>query len=107
MPNEAFSMSGMNATAPQPRVESIMNYETSFPYQNSSRETNKKTLDLIGWFFNGGSNPLGPLFGSRKTLGYPALFMDAALHLQRLDGKVSRMEHYIQVYVQNCILETM
>lgn len=33
--------------------------------------------------------------------------MDDALHLQRLDGKVSRMEHYIQVYVQNCMVETM
>lgn len=67
----------------------------------------KKTLDLIGWFFNGGSNPLGPLFGSRKTHGYPALLMDDILHRQRLDGKVSRMEHYIQVNVQNCIVEMM
>lgn len=64
-----------------------------FPIKILQGKRTKKTLDLIGWFFNGGSNPLGPLFGSRKTHGYPALLMDDILHLQRLDGKVSRMEH--------------
>jgi len=67
-----------------------------FPINNSSRETNKKNFGsdcLVLQFFNGGSNPLGPLFGSRKTHGYPALLMDDTLHLHRLDGKVSRMEH--------------
>lgn len=94
MSNEAFSMSGMNATAPQPRgweYHELWNLPCLSKILQGKR--NKKTLDLIGLFFNGGSNPLGPLFGSRKTHGFPALLMDDILHLQRLDGKVSRMEH--------------
>lgn len=44
MSNEAFSMSGMNATAPQPRVETIINYETSFPYQKFFKGNEQKKL---------------------------------------------------------------